>query len=87
MIDLKKISKNIDEAFAKETPASLTKWLKEHQKKQTVRKKRTRKERILSLIYQRQSMLSYEHEREYLATMIDNMVEKEVKRLEKKLKQ
>lgn len=34
MIDLKKIEKNIDEALAKETTESLTKWLLEKRAKE-----------------------------------------------------
>ena len=40
--------------------------------------KKTRKEKILALIEQRQHQLHYPHEREYLATLLDNMMEKEL---------
>lgn len=40
-----------------------------------------RKEKILNLINQRQFQLHYEHEREYLATLIDSMFQREVNKL------
>lgn len=46
---------------------------------------KTRKEKILHLIDQRQHQLNYEHEREYLATLLDNLMEKELIRERKKL--
>lgn len=44
---------------------------------------KTRKEKILNLIYQRHPQLHYEHEREYLATLINNLVDKEINRAPK----
>ena len=40
--------------------------------------KTTRQEKILELIDQRQFQLHYEHEREYLAKLIDSLVQKEI---------
>lgn len=42
---------------------------------------KTRKEKILDLINQRHLQLDYPHEREYLAELINNMVEKEIKKI------
>ena len=41
-------------------------------------KKRSLKDRILDLIEQRQHQLHYPHEREYLATLISAIVQKEL---------
>ena len=47
--------------------------------------KKTRKQKILDLIEARQHQLHYEHEREYLATLIDNMAQKEVNKISSNL--
>jgi len=46
---------------------------------------KTRYQKILDLIEQRQSQLHYLHEREYLAKLINDIVEKEFKKYKSQL--